>query len=166
MKEEWRDIKGYEDYQVSNLGRVKSFKRNKIRILQPCCARGLQRIGLRKYGVLRPFPVARLVAEAFVPNPEGKPLAVHLDNNLRNNCASNLCWMTRAEHNRHVYDLGLNKVGENRRDAKLTNEQARYIKENPDGLKDVELAKKFDVSSQLINRVHRGKTYRRALGNV
>ena len=100
MKEEWRDIKGYEGkYQVSNLGRVKSLKdnhgnyREKILDIKPN-KKGYLRIELSLYGKKKKFQVHRLVAQSFIPNPNNLPEVNHKDENKQNNCVYNLEWCT------------------------------------------------------------------------
>ena len=57
----------------------------------------------------RYFQVHRLVAEAFIPNPDKKPVIDHLDGNKKNNCVSNLEWVTIAENNQRAYETGLKR---------------------------------------------------------
>ena len=103
MIEEWKDIKGYEGlYQVSNLGRVKSFQDGSERILK----RGTHRycymmIVLCKHGKVKNFRIHPLVAEAFITNPEHKPQVNHIDEDKTNNAASNLEWVTAKENVNH-----------------------------------------------------------------
>lgn len=106
MKEIWKDIPNYEgEYQVSNLGRVKSFRASskygsqKEYILNPTTKEnGYCNVTLYgKYGRHK-FLVHRLVAEAFIPNPNGYPQVNHKDENPLNNAANNLEWCT-AEYN-------------------------------------------------------------------
>lgn len=110
MKETWKDIKCYEGlYQVSNLGRVKSLGRkintgrNGYRvttdmILKQHITRGYARVILQKPGKLKSFQVHRLVADAFVPNPDNKPQVNHKNENKLDNCAENLSWVTPKEN--------------------------------------------------------------------
>ena len=113
MDEIWKDINGYEGlYQVSNKGRVKSLDRYATnhskkqfrpeRILK----QNIQQAGrskrcmvvLSKEGKLRPVRVHRLVAEAFIPNPENKPFIDHIDTDSTNNKVENLRWVTAKEN--------------------------------------------------------------------
>lgn len=103
MNEIWKDVEGYEGlYQVSNTGRVKSFRgRNRTvdkegHILKPNLCRGYPNVGLSKAdGSRKTFLVHRLVAAAFVPNPNGYREINHIDENKLNGNASNLEWCTR-----------------------------------------------------------------------
>ena len=120
LTEEWRDVKGYEgNYMVSNLGRVKSLvgwngnkytKRDKIlnpykqKVGQEYCRLVVK---LCKNGKKKDGKVHRLVADAFIPNPENKPNINHKDGNPLNNIASNLEWCTQRENIIHSYEIGL-----------------------------------------------------------
>ena len=167
MTEEiWRDISGYEGhYQVSNFGRVKSFHKGG-RILKPGLVLGYLKVSLNSGGKVAQRKVHRLVAEAFIPNPNGKPEVNHIDGNPRNNHVDNLEWCTQLENIRHAYATGLIPQGEDRKQAKLTNAQVVYIRENPDGLTNMELATKFAVCHQLISQVQLGKIFKNAGGTI
>ena len=93
----WKDIVGYEGcYQVSNLGRVKSLFYNIKgieKILKPVkCTNGYLSIHLHKAGKRKCYLSHRLVAEAFIPNPDSLPQVNHKDENITNNIADNLEW--------------------------------------------------------------------------
>ena len=92
--EEWKDIKGYEGiYQISNKGRVKSLKFNKENILIPVKQnRGYLFVNLCKNGKVKKYLIHRLVAEAFLPNPDNSPQVNHKDENKLNNNVENLEW--------------------------------------------------------------------------
>ncbi|MEK4581840.1 NUMOD4 domain-containing protein [Bacillus sp. FSL R12-0074] len=129
MKEEWRDIEGYEGfegmYQVSNLGRVRSMKREFIRsngrvynregvILKPMVNhKGYLIVDLRNRGKRKGGFVHRLVAKAFIPNIECKPQVNHINGNKQDNNVNNLEWCTNGENALHAYRTGLNKPNSN-----------------------------------------------------
>jgi hypothetical protein len=94
LKENWKDIKGYEGlYQISNFGRVLNIKRNKIKAI------GYERYAktiLCKYNIKTNISIHKLVAEAFIDNPNDYKVVMHLDNNTYNNNVSNLKWGTQS----------------------------------------------------------------------
>lgn len=103
--EVWKDIEGYEnEYQISNMGRVKSLKnKNTILIMSPILSRtqNYYTIGLTKNGQKKHYSVNRLVAEAFVPNPNNYKEVNHIDENTKNNRADNLEWVEHSQNVRH-----------------------------------------------------------------
>lgn len=111
----WKDIQGYEGfYQVSNLGRVRSMDKpyfvdkphiiRKGKILRLRRQRnGYLKIGLLKGGIQKWYNVHRIVADAFIPNPDNLPYVNHKDENKANNIASNLEWCT-PSYNIHFGD--------------------------------------------------------------
>ena len=101
IKEEWKDIQGYEGlYQVSNKGRVKSTRNNII--LKPMISdKGYYHVDLYNKDNRKSCKVHRLVAQAFIPNPNNYPVINHKDENTINNQVSNLEWCT-AQYN-HDY---------------------------------------------------------------
>lgn len=96
MKEEYRIIKDFPDYAISNLGNVRNLETS--RILKPGIDKGYLRIGLYKNGEQKWFYIHRLVAEAFLPNPDNYPQVNHKDENKLNNCLENLEWCS-AQYN-------------------------------------------------------------------
>jgi hypothetical protein len=110
MKEIWKDIQGYEGiYQVSNLGRVKRFKYIGKTQVNQVLKGSLQRtkyINITLFGKeKKAYPIHRLVAQAFIPNPNNYPIINHIDENPSNNAAKNLEWCTYAYNN--TYGLGM-----------------------------------------------------------
>lgn len=97
MEEIWKDIPEYEGlYQVSNLGRIKSLQnyRGKGNILKQRIKKGYYTIGLRKNAKRKWYLTHRLVAQAFIPNPNNLPQINHIDENKLNNNVDNLEWCT------------------------------------------------------------------------
>ena len=98
MNEIYKDIPGYEGlYQISNLGNVKSLKRNKI-LAKNNNGNGYLYACLSKDGQAKNYYIHRLVSQAFIPNPDNKPEVNHKDENKENNCVENLEWVTSKEN--------------------------------------------------------------------
>lgn len=103
MEEIWKDVVGYEGlYQVSNLGRIKSLPKyhfNKTIILQPYHNnKGYPVVSLCRNGNTEKKYVHRIVAEAFIPNPENKSEIDHINGDIKDARVSNLRWCTRKEN--------------------------------------------------------------------
>lgn len=119
--EEWRPVNGFESkYEVSNYGRVRSidhemkslggYRTVKGRILKQRVEHGYCRVQLSISKREHPHKqVHRLVAEAFVPNPDNKPEVNHIDGCKTNNCAENLEWVTSSENSVHAIENGLQR---------------------------------------------------------
>lgn len=121
LQEEWKDIKGYEGlYQVSNIGRVRSIDRittniggrknlYKGRILRLNMIKvGYLYAHLCKNNKVKAFRVHRLVASAFIQNPNNYPQVNHKDKNKANNIVNNLEWCTASQNQIHSVSLGRN----------------------------------------------------------
>lgn len=100
-KEIFREIDGFPDYEISNLGRVCSFKGKYPKILKPWKNQGYLTVGICTGGKQVKKTVHRLVAEAFVPNLKNKPEVNHIDEDKMNNVADNLEWVTPVENCNH-----------------------------------------------------------------
>ena len=93
-----RDIVGYENiYGITSCGRVWSY-RNK-RFLKPACEKnGYMRIMLCKDGQNKMYSLHRIVAEAYIPNPDNLPEVDHIDNDKNHNYVNNLQWITHRDN--------------------------------------------------------------------
>lgn len=142
MIEEWRDIRDLEGYfQVSNLGRIRALDRHivKVGVNQTIKGRMLKghkgkngyiKTNFSKNGVLYYRLIHRLVAEAFIPNPENKKNVNHKNGIKDDNRLENLEWATDSENSLHAIRTGLTRVrkGEEIYFSKITNRQAYFIK--------------------------------------
>lgn len=97
VNEIWKDIPGYENlYQISSLGRVKSLKRNKLLTPYRPSQKGYSQVFLGRGNMYR---IHRLVAMAFIPNPDNKPCIDHINGDRLDNRVENLRWVTYSENN-------------------------------------------------------------------
>ena len=107
MNEIWKDIKDYPNYQVSNLGNVKSLNYNhtgKEKLLKKCSLNKEKKylvVTLYNGDRKRNHKIHRLVANAFIPNPEGLPHINHKDENPENNVWTNLEWCDQKYNNNY-----------------------------------------------------------------
>lgn len=131
----WKGVVGFEDlFEVSTLGRVKSLRTERV-LKSHINKMGYEtiatKIGGRK-GISVCFRVHRLVAEAFIQNPEGKPQVNHIDGVKTNNQTTNLEWVTARENVLHAYKTGLATptLGESQGQSKLTEGDVEYIRKN------------------------------------
>lgn len=107
MIEIWKPIDGYKNYEVSNYGRVRSLMFNRSKILKKRnIHHGYCGVVLYKDKKPKAFTIHKLVAQAFIPNPDNLPSINHKDENKANNCVDNLEWCTilynNTYNNRHL----------------------------------------------------------------
>ncbi|MEK4132027.1 NUMOD4 domain-containing protein [Solibacillus sp. FSL W8-0474] len=114
--EVWKDVAGYENlYMVSDTGRVFS-KKSGVVLKTPLDRYGYQKVSLYSNKKYKYTTVHRLVAKAFIPNPDNKETVNHKDGNKTNNHVSNLEWATSGENTRHAHKNGLiDYTGDSRR---------------------------------------------------
>jgi len=154
--EQWKAVKDFEDrYWISSHGNVLSVKRK--RTLKPRIRLGYAKVILNKKGKRTDIQVHRLVAQAFIPNLEGKPEVNHLDGNKINNRVANLEWCTRSENLKHAFRIGLrDQKGGKHPSAKLNGFQVQRIRlmrelANPPTYK--EIGKMFNISIENVYRI-------------
>ena len=120
--EEWKAVVGFEGYyEVSNIGRVRRkagftyYKDGRIAqfsqtILKPAIdKKGYEKVYLSVGSKKHTVRVHRLVAKAFIDNPDNKETVNHIDCNKRNNCVANLEWASNTENMRHAFSKGIYK---------------------------------------------------------
>lgn len=111
MNEIWKVVEDYPDYMISDFGRVKKLnyrKSGKDKILKPLKDRyGYLTVNLYKNKKMKHRTIHRLVAQAFIPNPDEKPQVNHIDGDKQNNNRLNLEWVTGSENQQHALNNGL-----------------------------------------------------------
>lgn len=163
MEEVFKDVVGFEDYfQISNLGNI--FSKRSNRVLKTHIAKSgyvllATKIGSRQ-GTNHCFRVHRLVAEAFLPNPENKPEVYHIDGIKTNNKISNLEWVTAEENMNHAKTLSLFKAAKGvlNSQSKLSIDDVLFIRKSSESSRY--LATMFGVTHSTILRVKNGISYK------
>jgi hypothetical protein len=162
----WKPVVGYEGvYEVSNHGRVKrvvgGVGATVGRILKgKLTFDGYHVVKLRKGGKERNWRVHRLVAAAFIGKiPEGHDVN-HINGCKQTNHVGNLEILTHLDNMRHAFDLGLQPIGMERKNAKLDDEKViqikRYLRE---GVAQKDLAIQFGVHKKAIYDIKKGKRW-------
>lgn len=158
-----KPVPGYENlYEVSNHGRISNFRKilKTYKINSGYVAIKLQKNGERKSVLLH-----RLVAELFIPNPDGKPEVNHKDGNKENNCVTNLEWVTSSENKRHAYNSGIRIYNEPYKGVKKASTKSKYHNVSWDNSRQKWIgavtwknrpykAKRFDVESDAAKYVN------------
>lgn len=161
MRKIWKSIKGFEGlYEVSNTQEVRSkdwlqkhsvtgtfFKKKgrAISIRFGSTWNGYSSVGLSKNGKQVSLLLHRVVAEAFIPNPENKPCVNH-KNGIKTDCRpSNLEWVTKSENSKHSFAIGLqDNKGEKHPQSKLKNQDVTKIRDLYDrGISSYKIHKDF-----------------------
>jgi hypothetical protein len=158
MEEElWKPIESFENYEVSTLGRIKNTTTD--RMLKVNNKGGYLCISLVNSFGKRSFKVHRLVALAFIPNPENKTDVNHMDKNKHNNNISNLEWNTRAENNIHSKLTVIITTNKNKPIYRIDKNSSEILEK----YNSIELAAEWIFSLGLTKTTHNG---RNAIGNV
>lgn len=166
-REVWRWVVGYENrYMVSNAGNVMTVPKKThaegFLLTKSMGANGYQNVHLRKDGVDKRVSVHRLVAIAFIPNPNSLPEINHIDGDKTNNSVENLEWCTRSDNKKHSIRVLGNPKPPRPSQAfhqNLTFEQAQRIRK--DSRSQREIAEDYGVSQGSISLIKRGITYKK-----
>lgn len=164
LEEIWKDITDYEGlYQISNLGFVRSYPRNGTKNEMIYLSAWLDKYGypkvtLSKNGKRKQFPIHRLVAKAFIDNPQNLPDVRFIDGNKLNAVYTNLEWCNMSNLPKIVRCGSFNTM------AKFTEKQVKEIRASfIKGHKEYGcngLAKKYGVSKSTMSELLNGKTYK------
>lgn len=158
--EEWTPIiiDGIDtDWQISSLGRAK----NKYGVIRLGSGTYYRYVGISKNGRHWNCAVHRLVATAFIPNPENKPEVNHIDGDKHNNCVKNLEWATRQENADHAAATGLMRRGEAVTTSKLNESQVHEIcRLLQAGVKRKKIAKQIGCPISAIHDIYYGNTWK------
>ena len=153
------------DYLISNDGVV--FSEQSLAILKPFDNNGYLVVDLFANAVRQRVPVHRMVAIAFISNPENKPFVNHIDGNKHNNNVENLEWCTASENSIHAIATGLSPIGSQKTLAKITEKDVLEIQALFEaGKADFEIAIQFGVTSGVISAIRLGKTWKHVSGKV
>ena len=156
-------IESYPDYAVTENGeviRLKTMKR-----LKPIDCRGYQEVGLYRDGIMRREKVHRLVAEAFIPNPDNLPCINHKDENKANNSVDNLEWCSYSYNNNY----GKNRPNNNLKQGAIKNSK-RVVQISQSGevvatYSSVrEAARKTEINQSNITKCCLGKEHYKSAG--
>jgi hypothetical protein len=164
--EQWKDVLGYEGiYQVSDLGRIKSFKFKKQKILvQINTSKGYLDIGLHnnKMEKKKRLKIHRLVAIAFIPNPENKLEVNHKKGNKKDNRVISLEWNTPTENQIHAYKTGLrvSLKGKEINTCKLSEKEILEIRSINKNMSFVDIGLKYNISPENASMIIRRKTWK------
>lgn len=172
----WNKIVGYEGvYEVSNFGSVKSlervvqnsttasgFMKVKGMLINSRMGKDYINITLTRFGKKNTFNIHRLVAIAFLENPENLPFVNHKDGNKLNNLLDNLEWSTEKENTRHAYSTGLIPSGSSSHYAKLDERSVAEIIfiNKTTKLTYSLIGKLFGVCPESVSNMCRGKSWK------
>jgi len=166
MTEQWKTIQDFEEYAVSNHGRVARIV-GKRRILKVGIVGGYRRVNLYKSGKAFSRKIARLVAQAFIPNPLGLPEVNHIKNPKTNDHVSNLEWMTHSQQIKHAVDNSLYHRGSQLSHHKLTTKDVLKIQQlGAAGTSNRAVAAIYGVHRSTIESAIKGMTWKHAAASA
>jgi len=153
--EVWKQIKDYPCYMVSDLGRVKSLKFDKEKILKGGIdTRGYRMVPLRNDKGRKTILIHRIVAFAFLDIVDGKNCVNHKDGNKTNNVLNNLEWCTQKENVKHSYQNGLCKSKEGNSNGRALLDEKKVLEiRSKQTSKVCDLAREYNVSWSCIKSI-------------
>lgn len=160
----WKEVECYENYEVSNTGKVKThnwMNRGITKEMSPSSCRGYLQVNLWKDGKQKCIRIHRLVAQAFIPNPYNLREVNHIDGNKLNNSVDNLEWCTREENLEHEHSTKLgDRAKEGLRNCAISKRKA-VIAISKDGRRQEfvsvqEAARQLSIEATKISAVARG----------
>ena len=163
MQEQWKPIKDFENYEVSNMGNVRSLNYRYTRAAKKLRLRkqrdGYLYVKLYKNGKQYNKNVHRLVTTTFIPNPQGKKEVNHIDGDKTNNRVSNLEWVTAKENQQHAWESGLHVITEETK-KKMSEAHKKQVicvttGEKFDCIRDAQ--EKYNVANSNISACCKGK---------
>jgi len=161
--ENWLLIKGHSGYEISSLGRVRSYRNrqghpiDEPRIMTPGIVKGYPSI---KLGRTFQAKVHTLVLETFIgPKPDGY-VCRHLDGNSENNAVDNLCWGTQEENYEDRKRHGTDNTGSKNGMSTISEKEAREIKTLLRGNSIDEIAALKNVSRSVVAHIYYGRTWK------
>lgn len=140
MVEEFRPVRGYERYYVSDLGRVLNTKTGRFLKMHKNNKTGYLQLGLWKDGKMKLFLIHRLVATAFIPNPDNLDTVDHINGQKNDNRACNLQWLSNHDNASKFHR------------EQITQEQRKFYREN--------IKKTNEVCKKSIICLETGKIYK------
>ena len=154
MTETWKDINA--NYRVSDLGRVYNKKQNRY-----------NNVTIRKDGYCKTTInykttyLHRLIATAFIPNPENKPQVAHLNGDTTDNRACNLEWATAKENCDMKKQHGTYQIGSKNGYSKLTEEDILQIREDlSNNVNRKDITRRYGITNTTISDIKKGKTWK------
>ncbi|ANY29309.1 putative HNH endonuclease [Bacillus phage PK16] len=166
MLEQWKSlkelVKNGDNYEVSNFGNVRNSITKKV--LRPYGdGNGYLRVCLAEKYTKKNHRVHRLVALAFLPNPDNKKVVNHKDGNKHHNNVTNIEWCTHSENTVHALDTGLKgvPVGKSLPQSKLTDSDVVCIRQLiKSGEPAKSIASRFNVGKDAIYSIKNGRTWK------
>lgn len=158
-----KEVKNFPNYVISIDAKIYKKSKDKLVEIKQSINRKYYSVKLSNKGERKHCFVHRLLAEAYIPNPENKNYVNHKDGNKLNNNVENLEWVTFAENIQHSFQTGLNKglAGEENGKALLNEDQVIKIYEKLlSGEKSIDIAKEFGVNRSTIGNIKRKRLWK------